>query len=301
MTERCIVRIKFTPAGTASEVRRAVGGFLRYVQHRDLHPDSAEDRAGPEVAGLLKYVAYRDQASARAELFGPDGAVGTHERKAFAEFVARSLEISAPQLFRTRDGRLMDRRRAVSRLILSPERAQGLDLEQLTRAAMAGLASEVGSADLQWIAAIHRNTRHHHVHLVVAGMQATASRGYRRVDIDKARLAAIKESVALEIQRQRAAARTKTSPQPVVASAFPRQASPTETAASIGGKARHQVTLLPSRSRRSTASRRFANRSTRTTRASSVIALRAVARRYSWEMKRETEDEARRLGWERAA
>ena len=39
MNERCIVRVKFTPAGAGAEVRRAVGGFLRYVQHRDLHPD----------------------------------------------------------------------------------------------------------------------------------------------------------------------------------------------------------------------------------------------------------------------
>ena len=51
MSERCIVRIKFTPAATGSEVRRAVGGFLRYVQHRDLHPDSKLARPNPQVAG----------------------------------------------------------------------------------------------------------------------------------------------------------------------------------------------------------------------------------------------------------
>jgi len=301
LSERCIVRVKFTPAGTSSEVRRAVGGFLRYVQHRDLHPDSAEDR-GPEVAGLLKYVAYRDKASTRAELFGPDGAAGTPERKAFAEFVARSLASSPQQQFRTRDGRLMDRRRAVSRLILSPERAQGLDLEQLTRAAIAGLATQVGSGGLAWIAAIHRNTRHHHVHLVVAGMQATVSGGYRRLDIDKARLAAIKESVAVEIERQREAARNRTSRHALVAASPPQPVPPVKSETSVEARARLQVTLLPADTRRRRATRRrFVRGGTRTTRGSSVSALRAVARRYGWQMERETEDEARRLDWERAA
>src|SRR6266508_5318240 len=111
MSERCIVRVKFTPASTGKEVRKAVGGFLRYVQHRDLHPDSKLPRPTPEVAGLLKYVAYRDRASSRAELFGPDGALGSKERKEFAEFVARSIEGSAPQPFRSKEGHLMDRQR----------------------------------------------------------------------------------------------------------------------------------------------------------------------------------------------
>src|SRR6266849_4121351 len=203
MSERCIVRTKFTPAGTASEVRRAVGGFLRYVQHRDLHPDSKPSQPSPKVAGLLKYVAYRDRANMRAELFGPSGAIGSTERKDFAEFVACSLENSKPQPFRTKDGRVMDRRRAVSRLIISPERARGLDLNALTRAAVGRLESELGIDGLRWIAAVHRNTKHHHVHLVVAGMVGDGEGGYRRADVTKPRLAAMKEAVALEIERQR--------------------------------------------------------------------------------------------------
>jgi hypothetical protein len=39
----------------------------------------------------------------------------------------------------------------------------------------------------------------------------------------------------------------------------------------------------------------------RTTGAGSLLVLRAVARRYSRQMQREVEDEARRLSWERAA
>jgi hypothetical protein len=299
MSERCIVRIKFTPAGTASEVRRAVGGFLRYVQHRDLHPDSGNERPAPEVAGLLKYVAYRDRASSRAELFGPAGAIGTSDRRAFAEFVAKSLTDSAPAQFRTREGRLMDQRRAVSRLILSPERAQGLDLEELTRAATAGLESEFDG--LRWIAAIHRNTRHHHVHLVIAGMHATDAGGFRRVDINKVRLAAMKEGVALEIQRQREAVRMW-QPQPVGVSKVPPQPQPAGRPGSVETGARFRAKrLAPSARRRERTHGRFGTSRVQTPDVGSLVALRAVARRYSLQMARETEDEARGLAWERAA
>ena len=135
MSDRVILAVKFTPAGDGSQVRKAVGGFLRYVQHRDLHPTQLLHQPS-SVAGLVKYVAYRDQAGARAELFGSHGLQGTSGRKAFVDFVTRSIAESEPQLFRTRDGRMLDRRRAVSRLIISPERSHGLDLELLTRAAM---------------------------------------------------------------------------------------------------------------------------------------------------------------------
>jgi hypothetical protein len=300
MSERCIVRVKFTPAGGASDVRRAVGGFLRYVQHRDLHDDAPPQRSRREVSGLLKYVAYRDKASARAELFGPDGAVGTAARKEFAEFVTRSIDQSRPQLFNKRDGRQMDRRRAVSRFVISPERAQGLDLVRLTRAAVTRLESEMGVGGLRWIAAVHRNTRHHHVHLVVAGMHEEGSGSYRRVDITKPRLAAMKEAVGQEIERQRgersisdhtlpgtfrAVVGGNTTKEPalnamVFAPALIR-IPPTTVPAAAGGN-RRQLTPSVGLS-------------------VSILRLRAAARRYQQQMQRDAESEARRLGWERVA
>ena len=305
ISERCIVRVKFTPAGAAAEVRRAVGGFLRYVQHRDLHPDSPPPRPTPKVAGLLKYVAYRDKASARAELFGPHGALGTQERKEFADFVARSIEGSEPQVFRTRDGRVMDRRRAVSRFVISPERAQGLDLEALTRAAVGRLESEMGISELRWIAAIHRNTGHHHVHLVLAGMHEDGKGSYRRVDLSKQRLAAMKQAVSHEIERQRG----ERAPSRLV----------TEPAASgVGGRdpfVEHPALKLPVArpaliralplaplARYRVASRSETNHHRRPISAGgSVLRLRAVARRYQRRMERELEIEARRLGRELSA
>jgi hypothetical protein len=296
LSERCIVRVKFTPAGAAGEVRRAVGGFLRYVQHRDFHPDSEPTHPKPEVTGLLKYVAYRDKASSRAELFGPNGPLGSKERKEFAELVARSIEGSEPQLFRTRDGRLMDRRRAVSRFVISPERAQGLDLEALTRSAVSRLESDMGLSDLGWIAAIHRNTRHHHVHLVLAGMHGTGKAGYRRVDVGRSRLAGMKDAVALEIERQRGErmrARQRAQVSDAAPPALLRRALPEQA----------PVRITPAeplaRSRVASSGSRSALRMTAA--ASSVLRLRTAARRYQRQMQRQVEEEAWRLGWERAA
>jgi len=300
-SERCIVRVKFTPAGAGAEVRRAVGGFLRYVQHRDLHPDSTPP-AAPKVAGLLKYVAYRDKASARAELFGPQGTLGTQERKDFADFVARAIEGSQPQVFRTRDGRSMDRRRAVSRFVISPERAQGLDLEALTRAAVGRLESEMGVSDLRWIAAIHRNTRHHHVHLVLGGMHQDSTGSYRRVDVSKPRLAAIKEAVGLEIERQRgerAPSRSVTGP---ATSGFGGRGELPALKLSVAGPA--LIRALPAAPLgRYRAGSRNAERHDRrpASGGGAVLALQRAARRYRQRMAHELELEARQLGRERAA
>ena len=303
MTERCIVRIKFTPAGSASEVRRAVGGFLRYVQHRDLHPDSKTPRPAPEISGLLKYVAYRDRASARAELFGPQGPLGSRERKDFAEFVARSIEGSKPQLYRAHDGRQLDRRRAVSRLILSPERAEGLDLRALTQAAVGSLEAEMGGVGLRWIAAVHRNTAHHHVHLVLAGMHEDGDGGYRRLDISKARLAAMKDAVALEIERQRSE-RTPSKLVGAPAASGARGRNSTQPALKLLVERPELIRTLPltplaESGTVSTGQRIEARR--RPQAGDSIMALRAVARRYQRSMERELAIEARRWGQESVA
>ena len=285
MTERCIVRVKFTLAD--GHVGQAVGGFLRYVQHRDLHPES---RVDPDISGLVKYVAYREKAASRAELFGSHGDHGTKGRKDFVDYVLRSIAGSQPQLFRSRDGRLLDRRRAVSRLILSPERSRGLDLERLTRAAMASLAADAGG-DLRWIAAIHRNTRHHHVHLVVAGMRQEASGVYCRADITKPRLAAMKHAVALEIERQRG------------------ERVPVQTALRGSGDcAEHpwvavrQPAAAASPLLPAAHPRRLEDWSVRPSYgSSSLLRLRTVARLYQRQVERETEEETRRRHWELVA
>ena len=286
---RCFVKVEFDPATTGSHVRRAVGGFLRYIQHRDLHPAPKLVRPTPDIAGLVKYVAYRDKASGRAELFGPQGSLGTKERKDFVGFVARSIEGSQPQIFRTRAGLLMDRRRAVSRFLISPESAHGLDLERLARAAVSRLESDMGVSGLRWIAAIHRNTDHHHVHLVLAGMREDASGGYRRVDISKPRLAAMKEALGLEIERQRE--ELAPSREPAHVASVPKtdvdsvSIEPEPHAPTIRSGAATGLSLRSTRERRTFHPTSYAG---------SVVALRAVARRYQRRMERELEIETRR-------
>jgi hypothetical protein len=304
MSERCIVRIKFTPAGSSGEVRRAVGGFLRYVQHRDVHPDSTPGRSTLEVSGLLKYVAYRDRATTRAELFGPQGPLGSQERKEFAEFVTRSIADSKPEPFRGRDGQLMDRRRAVSRLIISPERAQGLDLVALTRAAVGSLEAETGVDGLKWIAAIHRNTRHHHVHLVLAGMALDGARGYRPVDVTKSQLAAMKHAVALEIERQRrelAPSQPARKPMASGVSGRDRSSTPALTLLASQPTLNRALPLAPMARFRVASSGGRPGSWLPTSAPSSLLALRAVAHRYSRQMQRQVEDEALRRNWEHAA
>jgi hypothetical protein len=294
VTERCVIKVEFDPATSGTPVRRAVSGFLRYIQHRDLHP--APRPSTKAVAGLVKYVAYRDKASSRAELFGPRGSVGTPERKAFVGFVARSIEGSQPQIFPTRAGQLMDRRRLVSRFLISPESATGLDLPSLARAAVSRLESEMGVRDLRWIAAIHRNTAHHHAHLVLAGMRVNGTGGFSRVDITKPRLAAMKEAVRLEIEHQRAE-RTQSlnavelsKPVPVTrpnaSSSDPAAAARAPQHVAAPARKRHRDRgwhLLP------------------LPLTASVIALRAVARRYQRQMARELEDGYRQSQREFAA
>jgi hypothetical protein len=291
VSDRVILAVKFTPASSGSQVRKAVGGFLRYVQHRDLHPAQPDGRPQPEVSALLKYVAYRDQASMRAELFGPLGTQTSDDRKAFASFVADALEKSSPQLFRGRDGQLRDRRRAVYRFVISPERAKGIDLHRLTNAAVGRLERESGVAGLRWIAAIHRNTAHHHVHLVLAGVHQDSNGTYRRVDITRQRLAGMKEALNLEIEHQRA---EKVPSKPL--SAAPADAK-TDTRALFPRVETGQlvwVRRIP-HAPRATAKNRFL------TQYGSLIALRAVAGRYRRRMERELEESFRQAQWEHAA
>jgi hypothetical protein len=189
----------------------------------------------------------------------------------------------------------MDRRRAVSRFLISPDSAHGLDLERLTRAAVSRLESEMGVSGLRWIAAIHRNTAHHHVHLVLAGMRADVAGGYRRVDVTKRRLAAMKEALGQEIERERAE-RTPLR-QPLVAMPTSKSettgASSREVAPSVSVLA-EEVPVAPLR-----VGRRQSVRSVSHIR--SVITLRAVGRRYQRQMERELEDGYRQSQWERAA
>ena len=208
MSDRVILAVKFTPAGTSAKVRKAVGGFLRYIQHRDKHADSEPvGPKDPRVSGLLKYVAFRDQAVAGGRLFGPAGPAGNAERRELADFVTRSVTGTRPRLVADGKGGHVDRRRAVYRFVLSPEHAAGLDLRRLTEAAVRRLEAESGGPGLRWVAAEHRNTAHPHVHLILAAHREDSPDHFRQLVISRRRLAAMKDELGLEIARQREGAR----------------------------------------------------------------------------------------------
>jgi len=66
---------------------------------------------------------------------------------------------------------------------------------------MRGLESDVGSLP-PWVAAVHRNTRHPHVHIVMAARREVAPDRFKTLIITRPRLARMKESLAAEMSRQ---------------------------------------------------------------------------------------------------
>jgi hypothetical protein len=154
---------------------------------------------------------------------------------------------------------------------------------------------------MHWIAAIHRNTAHHHVHLVVAGMHLDTTGRFHRLDISKPRLAAIKGAVALEIERQRRERRPITKLREPVGAA-PGGVTSTAIPALQVRVARPVLIRIPplaASTSRPNNGRSWARRSTLPT--SLVLRLQAVARRYQRQVEREAEEEARRRHWELVA
>ncbi|HLQ60631.1 MAG TPA: hypothetical protein VK131_02080 [Candidatus Acidoferrales bacterium] len=293
MGDRCILAVKYTAVAAPGALGRAVGGFLRYIHYRDRHQEE-EAEPDPQVAGLLKYVAHRDRAASRARLFDRTGLVGDEERRQLALFAARSVAGTRPQLVRGSDGQLVDRRRAVYRFVLSPERAEGLDLRRLTQAVMEQLEGDVGG-QLRWIAAEHRNTAHPHVHLVVAVRRELPSGGFRGVMLTRPRLARMKEALALELELQR---QHQAQP-PGVASRRPDGPRPPADVRRREGTTIARVRWAPAPHRRPD------TRSPQRVHSRSVLfgyrrALRRLASRYRWEAEREAVEAQRRdRGWSR--
>lgn len=196
MRERCILSLRYTAVAKPGQARRKVDGFLRYVQYRDHHVRVDGNR---EVKGLLRYVAHRDRAAGQGRLFGPEGPAGDLERKQLGAYIARSV--------RGLDGEPRPGRpphRAVYQMVISPERADGLDLRALTRAIMAELELQAGPGGLPpWIAAEHRNTSHPHVHVVMAARREVEPGRFRTLVINRERLAQMKLGLGEELSRQR--------------------------------------------------------------------------------------------------
>ena len=270
MAPRAILSVKDLAAPNAAAARRAVGGFLRYVQYRDHHNDIAD-----RTSRLVGYVGHRDHAARRGELFDRFGRAGDLERKALVAHVRRSLRDVQPG---TRP------ERAVYRFVLSPADARSLDLRQLVRATMRGLEGDADPLP-PWVAAVHRNTQHPHVHIVLAARREVSRDRFRTLIITRPRLARMKESLRLEMTRQLERSPVRNQDRGRDLHALVRiDGEPGLTASRLDTR------LRPHRPHRFEQLVEFAN------------GLRRAARKYQREMERQLEEERRRdrdLGWER--
>ncbi|HVD00381.1 MAG TPA: hypothetical protein VNG93_04445 [Candidatus Dormibacteraeota bacterium] len=194
-SQRSILSLKWTPANAKGGVRRAVGGFLRYVQYRDHHEEEGRPK---DVEGMLRYVAYRDSASPEGRLFTATDQAGDRERLQLGDYIARSVaDLEQP------DRPSRRQHRACYRFVLSPEDARGLDLRLVTRQAMAQLETDIGAKLPPWLAAEHRNTAHPHTHIVLAARREVSPGHFRSILITRRRLERIKVAMRQEIARQR--------------------------------------------------------------------------------------------------
>jgi hypothetical protein len=291
---RSILALKYTPVSVAGGVRKAVGGFLRYVQFRDQH-------AEPEPGGLdayMRYVAHRDRTSPGGRVFGRADDRPEVDRRRLVAYVMRSTKGVAPRWVQGRDGRQVDQERAVYQMILSPEDWRGLDLRRLARAAMEQLEEDAGPGGIgPWFGAEHRNTAHHHVHIVLAARREIAPGKFQTVVISRTRLQRMKAAIGREIESQRGLEVERA------------DKTPTRRHAPAGARSRQQghVTLRWRKPRSRPLSGRTRSISTQPIRGSQIfgtalLRLRAVARNYQRQMERElAEDVARRgiEGWTR--
>jgi hypothetical protein len=287
---RSILALKYTPVSVAGGVRKAVGGFLRYVQFRDQH-------AEPEAGGLdayMRYVAHRDRTSPGGRVFGPERDRAEVDRRRLVNYVTRSIKGLEPKWVPGRDGKQVDQQRAVYQLILSPEDWRGLDLRLLGQAAMNQLEVDAGPGGIgPWFGAEHRNTAHHHVHIVLAARREVEPGKFQTVLITRARLQRMKDAIRLEMERQRDPARERG-----------QQASALRLSKPAAGS--RQASRSPLRWRRLPARTVAGSQRWRSTGpvhggqvfATALIRLRAAARNYQLQMERELEQDLGRRGAE---
>ncbi|MGH7775844.1 MAG: relaxase/mobilization nuclease domain-containing protein [Candidatus Dormibacterales bacterium] len=187
MGDRVILLVRHTRTASDASARRAAGRLLRYVQGPQGGREGPEPRAGAEDRGPL---------------FDRHGIVGGEERRDLAAFIGGAVRGMPAQLGCDARGRLVPCRRAYYGFVLSPERAEGLDLRLLTRAAMAALEGDAGG-ELRWIAGEHRDTAHPHTHIVVAARREIAPGRLRNLLMTGPRLAHMREALAWEVRLQR--------------------------------------------------------------------------------------------------
>jgi hypothetical protein len=188
------------PVSVAGGVRKAVGGFLRYITFRDQHAKTE----GHGLDGFVRYVAHRDRTSPQGRVFGELGQLTDSDRRPLINHISRSTKGLQPKWVQNRSGEMEDRQRAVYQFIFSPKDWRGLDLRLVARKALKQLEVDAGAGGLPpWFAAEHRNTEHHHVHIVLAARREIAPGRFSTLLITRERLKRMKKVIKQELERQR--------------------------------------------------------------------------------------------------
>lgn len=159
------------PRRSKSE-NRALTGFKRVMQifcssARAAHNSAAKParsfNANQRCAVRVSYSANktRGQWRAHGRYLERDSAVGDNKPFGAAE-AATGLEEKLAEWQAAGERRMF-------KLILSPEFGHRLDLQQFTRDFMQGIEQRTGTK-LEWVAVVHNNTEHPHVHVALRGV-----------------------------------------------------------------------------------------------------------------------------------
>ena len=287
---RSVLALRYTPVSVMGGLRKAVGGFLRYVQYRDQHLEPERDGG---LDDYVRYVVHRDRTSPVARVFGRHESAAGVDRKRLVDYITRSTKGLAPKWVEKGDGKREDRQRAAYTFVLSPEDWRGLDLRSLARVAMKQLEADAGAGGIgPWIAAEHRNTAHHHVHIVLAARRELEPGRFQTVLITRARLQRMKDAIAREVDLQRVPALDR-------GEAQRGRVSPTDPNHARQRHTSHRWR----RTRRPLTNPRWGGRMRRGQLAGATLwRLQAVALRYRHQMERELDEHLagrEREGWSR--
>ena len=299
---RSILKLEYTPISVTGGVRRAVGGYLRYLQYRDQRVEPNRDGG---LDGYVRYLEHRDRTSPKGRVFGADE-TRTADRKKLVEYIQRSTQGLAPNWVRRRDGKLEDRQRAAYSLVISPDDWRGLDLRKVARACMTQLELDAGGLG-PWFAAEHRNTAYHHVQIVLAARREVDPNRFRTVLITRARLQRMKDAIGREIALQRGSeVELGGAPTKHVGLGMEPDGAPSEPLRSNSNTKppnQSHPTYRWRRARRGTGKAQSRTGVRRAPIASATLwRLQAVAYRYQHQMERELNEQAARSereGWQR--
>lgn len=167
-------KIRPRPPRPSRSESQSLSGFRRVMQ---LFCSSASKAAGTMVSAPKRF--HASQRCAVRVSYSPNKTKG--QWRAHGRYLERDSAIGENKPFSNSDGPadLQDRLaawqsagdRRMFKLILSPEFGDRLDLPKLTCEFMAAMEQRTG-APLEWVAVVHNNTEHPHVHIAIRGVAA---------------------------------------------------------------------------------------------------------------------------------